>query len=297
MITRPMLAETWEEKVALKFPVLASPKLDGIRCVIVNGRALSRKFKDIPNDFTRQYLEKLAINGLDGELMIKGKTFNEIQSAIMKKSGEPDFSYHVFDRVTNSLKDPFLDRYVNLVADQACGLLAPRIQVVQHHRINSEEELLAYEVKCLAEGYEGVMIRSFSGPYKCGRSTLKEGYLLKLKRFEDSEAEILSFFELEHNENEQEENELGLSKRSSRKDGMVKAGTLGGFKLRDRKTGVEFDIGTGEGLTQELRQEIWDNQDKYKELLVKYRFQPSGVKEKPRFPIWIGFRHPDDMGE
>jgi len=67
--------------------------------------------------------------------------------------------------------------------------------------INSAEELDAFEAACLRDGFEGVMLRSPSGRYKFGRSTLKENLLLKLKRFEDAEAQIIGFEELSHNAN------------------------------------------------------------------------------------------------
>ena len=39
-IIKPMLAETCEELDSLTFPVLATPKLDGIRCLMVKGEAV-----------------------------------------------------------------------------------------------------------------------------------------------------------------------------------------------------------------------------------------------------------------
>ena len=91
MIKRPILAEKIEpsELENLKYPVLVSPKLDGIRCLIVDGKALSRSFKPIPNLFIQSLLSKQEFNGLDGELVLEGKTFNETQSIVMSESSEP----------------------------------------------------------------------------------------------------------------------------------------------------------------------------------------------------------------
>ena len=114
--------------------------------------------------------------------------------------------------------------------------------------------------------------------------------MLKWKRFEDSEAFIIGFVEAEQNTNAQETNELGLSKRSHAKAGKIKKGTLGAFKVRDAVSRVEFEIGTGKGLTAALRQKIWDNQAIYLGTLVNYTFQPTGIKDKPRFPSFVGFR-------
>jgi len=152
---------------------------------------------------------------------------------------------------------------------------------------------LAYDNKCVGEGYEGVMIRTPNSPYKCGRSTSREGYLQKIKRFTDSEAAIIDFEEREHNANEATTDLLGHTKRSSHQENMVKTGTLGALRVRDVKTQVEFKIGTG--YDDALRQEIWDNKDKYSKLLVKYKSQASGAKEAPRFPVFIGFRNENDL--
>lgn len=288
-IKRPMLSATIDDLSLFKFPKLASPKLDGFRCLKVNGKALSRSFKPIANVYTRETVETFP-DGLDGELMLANPnaTFNEISSAFRKYEGEPDFVFFVFDFV---MEAPFKERLAHLET----VINNPRIKFVPHILVGSWEEVREFEEKCLAEGYEGVMLRDPEGPYKQGRATEKEGYLLKVKRFEDSEAEILDFKEQMHNTNEQEVNELGLSSRSSKKENMVPANTLGKFVVRDLYTGVEFDIGSGEGLTDELRKEIWDNQDKYKTEIIKYKYQKIGTKDKPRIPIWLGFRDREDI--
>lgn len=297
MLTRPMLAETLDVLEAIKFPVLVSPKLDGIRCLKIDSKALSRKFKPIPNHFTRNWIEANLPDGIDGELLIVGKTFNEVQSGIMSEDGEPEFEFWAFDMVNKSLSEPFQIRYERLADYLTCLYdVSDKVKLVPHKLVHNVEELLAFEEECLAKDYEGVMLRSPDGGYKCGRSTLKQAWLLKLKRFADSEALVLGFEELQTNNNEKVVNELGLSKRSSHKAGKVGAGTLGKFKVRDINSGVEFEIGTGEGLTQALRKEIWDNRDAYLGKLVKYKYQPAGQKNLPRFPVWLAFRDERDMG-
>ncbi len=298
-LTRPMLAAAIKDVNDIDFSkgVLVSPKLDGIRCIKVNGKALSRSFKPIPNHFIRNWVEANLPDGIDGELMLAHTaTFQEITSAVMSHSGEPDFSFCAFDLVREDLAEPFVSRYKRLMAyvesrEMDSGIL----ELVPHTTLFTVEELDLYERTNLALGFEGVMVRDPQGQYKCGRSTAKQGWLLKLKRFEDSEAVILGFEEQMTNTNEKEVNELGLSKRSSKQEGKVGANTLGKFQVKDLHSGVEFEIGTGIGLTQELRKEIWENHDQYRGQLVKYKFQNFGVKEKPRSPIFLGFRSSDDL--
>lgn len=58
----------------IQYPVYASPKLDGIRCSIVDGKALSRTLKQIPNKHIFNQLSTTDLNGLDGELIIGSPT-------------------------------------------------------------------------------------------------------------------------------------------------------------------------------------------------------------------------------
>jgi DNA ligase-1 len=281
MIQKPMLAVAIEDVNQLKYPLMCSPKLDGIRCLIVNGRPLSRKFKDIPNKHIRESLQRdLQGLTLDGELMLDGKPFNEISSAVMSEDGKPDFSYRVFDYISVSDKEPFQQRFQKLLELK----LPSYCKVVEHAVIKSATELIEYEASCLAASYEGVMVRSLASPYKNGRSTLREGFLLKLKQFSDSEA---------HNNNEATVDELGHTKRSTHKENMIPAGTLGAFVVRDVHTNMEFRVATG--LDDVLRKQIWLNRDQYLNRLIKYKYQPSGMKDLPRFPVFIGFRDERDM--
>ena len=103
-ITKPMLAGKCEQPEALRFPVLATPKLDGIRCLKIEGRALTRSYKPISNRFVREWIEANLPDGVDGELMLRGGTFNATTSAIGRESGEPDFVFHVFDYVSLWIK-------------------------------------------------------------------------------------------------------------------------------------------------------------------------------------------------
>ena len=296
-ISRPMLAATLNQNDLkdLPFPLGATFKLDGIRCEI-DGEAKSRTFKPIPNLYIKNELETIFSFGksdfFDGEIL-SGKTFQDCSSSVMRIKGTPDFKYYLFDYVSSKgTSESYRTRMENLAAlpitDSRVIKLLPTI-------VNNVNELLEFEETSLASGYEGVILRSLDGPYKCGRATNKEGYLLKLKRFSDSEAEILDFEELMHNTNEKLVNELGLSKRATCQENLVSANTLGTLIVRDIHTKVVFRIGTGQGLDENLRLEIWNNKEAYRYRIIKYKFFLVGVKNLPRHPVMLGFRHPDDM--
>jgi DNA ligase-1 len=171
----------------------------------------------------------------------------------------------------------------------------PWLTALMPTRADTLAEFLRYEEERLSEGYEGVMVRSPFGPYKCGRSTLHEGYLLKYKRYQDSEAVVLGFEEGNTNENPIVPNAFGYAKRPGGSEGLVPNGTLGRMRLRDIKTGVEFSCGTGKGLTHNLRMHIWTNQEQYIGRLARYTYQACGSKDRPRFPVFQGFRDPEDV--
>lgn len=291
-ITKPMLAGKCSDITKLKFPVLATPKLDGIRCLIIPGsdgkpRAVSRNWKPIPNEHVRFWLENNCPIGFDGEL-VSGDTFQHTSSAIMTRGGEPEFEYQVFDYVRDpeacyGLRMSILRREFELETQGS------PIRLVIPVPAKTVSDLEEFEGMCLTSGYEGVMVRTPNSPYKCGRSTEREGYLLKIKRFEDSEAIIVGFEEKMHNANEAKLDELGRTKRTSHKANKEGMDTLGALMVKDLKTGVTFRIGTG--FDDELRDKLWSmrKMDLIGKI-VKYKHQPSGTLDKPRFPVYLGLR-------
>lgn len=292
---KPMLASA-TDGTSLRYPLLASPKLDGVRCLIIDGVAMSRSLKPIPNKHVQKLFGRKELNGLDGELIIGEPTHEDCYrttvSGVMSVEGEPKIQYFIFD----DLRHPagFHERLKH--AAERLRLLPAgggRLKLVGHEILSSDIQLQALEEAYVSQGYEGIMLRDPQGPYKRGRSTLKEGWLRKLKRFEDGEAEILGFQEQMHNANEAETGELGQTKRSHKKAGMVATGTLGALLVSDTKTGVEFSIGTG--FSARDRDDFWKARTTLKGRLVKYKFQPTGVKTAPRFPVFLGFRDLIDL--
>lgn len=292
---KPMLAETLEDTATLSYPVFASPKLDGIRCLIMGGVAMSRSLKPIPNEFVQAWARDNApdLEGLDGELLVgehDEQVFRRTTSAVMSENGEPDFTFHVFD----NWDTPEVGFRLRLRALKMSGVgsTIPRTKLVASVTVGGKDELAAFEAKCLERGYEGVMVRAPDGGYKYGRSTLKQGWLLKLKQFKDAEAEVIGFEERMHNDNEAKVDALGHTERSTHAAGMRPAGDLGALVCRT-PGGVEFRIGSG--FTAAERVSVWASRAALKGQLVKYSYFPQGAKDAPRFPTFIGFRDPKDM--
>lgn len=295
---KPMLAHTCDDAglAKLKFPLFASRKMDGIRGLNIpmhyvglhlNGGLVSRSLKSIPNKYVRLCIEaEPDLLYMDGELLVPG-AFQAVSSAIMSRFGEPEFEFHVFDHVEHC-DAPYLERLARL--EDELGLLPSFVRVVEQRKVYSLEELLSLECKWLEEGFEGVMLRWANDPYEFKRSRK----LLKRKPFEDAEAIVVGFEELMRNTNEAKLDNLGYQVRSSSKEGLVPGGTLGALVCKCDQFTEEFTLGSG--LNDALKREIWDNRPKYLGATVKFKFQRFGsTPERPRQPIFLGFRHPYDM--
>ncbi len=291
---KPMLAATVEnyDELEGKFPLMASPKLDGVRAIVIDGQIKSRNMKAIPNRHVQKLFAWLP-EGFDGELIVGKPTdkdcFRKTTSGVMSADGEPDVKFYVFDQVRIT-PESFSERFAEM-KEKTKLLKHPSVKFVPHKLVKNSFQLKQYEEEMLTKGYEGVMLRSIEGFYKFGRSTLKEGYLMKVKQFKDSEAKILAVEELMHNENELTKDELGRAKRSSHKAGKVKAGVLGSITVQDIHSGVTFNIGAG--FMDDERERFWASTIVGK--IVKYKYFPSGSKDKPRFPVFLGFRDERDI--
>ena len=270
-INKPMLAATLNDEV-INFPVLVTPKIDGIRALKLNGALVSRTLKLIPNCHVRRLLEPLLPEGADGEITC-GDAFYETTSAVMsynREVNECKLRFYWFDWVSDAaaLSLPYTER-VRMIQQYTCtAFITPLIPYV----ILNQRMLDEFESNTLSQGHEGVMLRKPDGKYKCGRSTLSEGLLLKLKRFQDAEATIVGVEELIHKD-------------------KTRGDTLGSLIVATE--GITFKIGTG--FTNEIRMCLWAARHNILGQRVKYKHMNYGSKVAPRSSVFIGIRHIDDV--
>jgi DNA ligase-1 len=294
-VKRPLLAEkiTAEDLHKLRYPLLASPKFDGIRVRIDEKlRPMSRTNILIPNlHFQNIIKQHPHLAFLDGEVTagtaLSPDQFNDTQSSIMTRSGTPDFIYWVFDCFEHPGK-PYDERAVDMLNKVYTNDGVDFIRTVEQIIMNSPEEVLAYEEGKINQGYEGIVLRSIKGRYKFGRSTLNEQILLKLKRFVDSEAMIAGVKALEHNNNSVTFDDLGYTKRSSHKDGMKTDELMGALEVKADGWLEEFSVGTG--FTFAERQWFWQHRHEVIGRIITFKHQETGAKDKPRFTSYKGFR-------
>ena len=304
---KPMLSGKAPDDLSkLKYPLFVSPKLDGFRAIVISGVVYSRNLKPIRNRHVQKLFGKDCYNGYDGELIVGSPTskscFNDTSSGVTSYDGEPDVTFYVFDNM--DFPGTWSERANTLIQNND-------VIKVPHSLCNNREEILKYEEIFLNEGYEGLMIRDPNSPYKQGRSTPREGYLLKLKRFEDSEALVIGIEEKMHNGNEATIDALGRTVRTSHQENLIPLNTMGALIVKDVNTDVIFNIGTG---FDDITRDKWWDWANYQDsemsisehtgkrfmfddpkLYVKYRYFPVGSKDRPRFPTYIGLRHEDDI--
>ena len=290
---RPMLAwnKPWQNS-DLIFPLIASPKINGERILLANGRVLSRSGKPIQNRYIQRNLAHPNLSGFDGEITCGDPTSPMVRrntrSGVSRHDGEPNFIYHVFDHWNRTA--PFQTwafhthpRWQNL----------PSIVLVPQHYISDLSALQTLEAKTVADGWEGLILRSPNMPYKHGRCTLNEfrrgAGMLKMKRFQDSEAIVLSTIQRQVNLNPQTRTPLGYAERSSAQAGLVPIDQLGALEVRDLETGAVFRIGTGLGWTDFERQTLWQIRLDLPDRILTYRHfneGTDGLPHQPIFHIW-----------
>jgi len=302
---RPMLAGKPGSLKDLRFPLIGSPKYDGIRA-LVQDTLLSRRLTPIKNTYLRLTFGRHEFEHMDGELflplhlgdfhtgsgIVRSNTCTELESAQVQ--------FHVFDSFA-SPERPFWRR-LEEVQRRLGRLPTGPVQAVPHQHLSDLDELLEYEAGILELDFEGVMLRHPEGPYKFGRSTLNEHWLLKLKRFTDAEAKVIGFKEQLKNNNVAKKDALGKTKRSKHQENMVGKDTLGALEvvgINGRFKGVEFDISGGSKQSKvpfddALRKEIWQNKKKYLGRTLTYTYFEPGSKDAPRHAGFFRWRNRDD---
>ena len=307
---------------SLRYPLLASEKIDGWRCLVADIEwaranipcepkhreyfeaaqhciALSASLKPISNLYVQRMLDHPELHGLDGELIASDK-FNETSSAFASFGGEPSFSFKLFD-LFDRPSDPFEVRLKALYARHLPDLGDNVTPVwLPQHRCDDAQYLELLVEYLLDANAEGVVTRDPRGAYKFGRATEKQQWMLKIKPFvQDAEAVVIGVEELMHNLNDPEVSQLGLQKRSHHQAGKVASGKLGALICRKlvkpaesgTEHGGEFKIGTG--FDDATRHLLWAQREELFGRIVKFKSMQHGALDVPRHPVFLGFRAED----
>lgn len=302
-ITKPILAVDCDfNKLDFSSGILAQPKIDGVRGLWLYTKPTfsGRSLKPFGNSIVSDALSHPLLRGIDGELTFGSITAPDLcrtTTSVVNTHNDPranQLVLNAFDYITPDTIDlGYTDRYQRLL-DTLQSINLPNVSVVPYQVINSLDELLAYEQTILSSGYEGVILRKLDGLYKNGRTTVREGTYLRIKRFTQEDAIVLSLVEAMENTNEAIINELGHTERSTHQNNLVPKGMIGSLICRDIKSGNTITVGPG-SLTHEQRIYYWNNQSELVDQTISYKYFEHGQKDKPRFPSFVSVRPPEDL--
>lgn len=302
---KPMLAPNQEVDLNnINYPILASYKLDGIRCLFIKGEMLSRSLKPIQNKQLREKMKPLADYSkehdviLDGEIYSHELTFQEITRFVMtqdfeekrsiKKFGKileipESLKFYCFDCVKeNNFSQPFAERLANVTLE------LPIINWVSQITMWKKTDIEEYFDVALKAGFEGLILKSDCGKYKCGRGTIKEGLIYKVKPFVTFDAEILDVIqatEVDQNA-EKKINELGRSVTSKKKGDRILIEKSSAFEVEYKGLKLKVTL----AMTDEEKEEVWANREQYIGKIIEYKGMLVGSKDVPRHPVMIRFR-------
>jgi hypothetical protein len=148
--------------------------------------------------------------------------------------------------------------------------------------VNSKEEVLSLFTSTMANctHVDGLILREPSSKYKCGRGTMKEGLIYKVKPWVTYDATIIGVVQAtEVNEDaEKKTNELGrsvTSKKIADRHLIEKAHSF--LVLHD---GKELKVSIAR--SDEVKKEIWENQKSYIGRMIEYIGMEVGAKDLPR---------------
>jgi len=296
----PMLAPNEKVELAdMKFPLLVSYKLDGIRCIFKDGQMYSRALKQFSNVQLRkrfEYLAKLSKEKniiLDGELLAKSLTFNELSGITRQLDKElpEDLFFYCFDLINDEeFNTPFeirvlnTQRFITQIEEKYVSLLSQNV-ITDHTKIQK-----LYK-EALEFGCDGLILRDPNGRYKFGRGTIKEGLIYKMKPFQTFDAKILEIIQATKvfGGAEKKINELGRSVTSKKIADRVLIEKASAFVVIYEGKELRVTIAA----TDLEKKEIWKNKNKYLGKWIEYKGMLSGAKENglPRHPIFLRYRN------
>lgn len=267
----------------VKYPVRVEAKLDGLRLIAVKTRGEVALFtrsgtpiETLPKIV--QAIKDLKTDNivLDGEVM--GESWHDSASVVMSSKSKKDDStmrYHVFDIVDFAawqaqVSTTHYDRRLAALQLAIGDTAGTPFRFVKSTTAQDEAELRQFYNECLAEDYEGVMLKRLDTPYQWKRTDA----IVKMKPVATEEGVIVGWH---------------LSPEKTKR-----AGQFGGFHVLT-PNGVITKVGGG--YTDAQKKQIQDEgPDTYIGRIVEVEHQPpTTVTGALRFPVFSRFRDPADV--
>ena len=279
-----MLAKDGKDGKGLVGECLIENKYDGVRCIAIvqNNTAVlhSRNGKVFPNfPHIEAALSKPEFNNMvfDGEIM--SENFQALMKQVYRKSDvqTEDAYLALFDVLDLAEFNAGKGAYTTIERKQILAELPfdQCIRKVDFTRVNLDTEEGQQIFKnmnkiAIAEGYEGLMVKPVGSIYECKRSAS----WLKIKPIIEVTLNIIDI-------------EEGQGKFE---------GTTGALVCEGIEDGDLIGVNVGSGLTDEMRESIWNNRDDVIGQLVEIRADAITQAENgeyslrfPRFKTFRGF--------
>lgn len=293
----------------ISYPKMASYKLDGNRCIVMNGELLTRNMKPQGNKKLTEYFSEICRISkkynviFDGEIYAPILEFNELQTYIRTHDLDIppriELKYYMFDCIPAADWNKkggleYMDRLTALRTIVESENI-PNVECLKQVVCKTQEQTETLFAKALACGFEGLILRNPNGLYKNGRCTVKQDNIFKLKEFETVDAKIVSFNSrsVMKEDAPRSRGETGELKRVNKKEYREESDDLGSITV-ETKDGIRVGIGLGKGTTQEYRLDLWQNRDKYIGKYLEFKYMPHGTKDLPRIGTFVRFRPDKD---
>lgn len=297
------------------YPKLGSLKFDGTRCVCVAGELLSRSMKPQKNQNLPKALEALCAVAEGRRLVFDFELYDHTMPnhgahtsvlASHKKEIPDTMLCHVFDVVpldywtgaTERQHPAFRDRvemYHNILETSPEIAKDPRYQAVEQVELVDPECGKALFEIAIEQGYEGAMLRCPDGRYKHGRSSIKEGLVLKFKDFHTIDGVIVDVIQRRKLKEgiERTTTPTGHMERVHTKDSYELDDMVGAFKV-EFEDGTVSEVNYGRGFNHEDRQRHWHERQSLIGKAVEVKHLPHGAKEGIRIGSLVRFRPDKD---
>lgn len=267
---------------------VVTQKLDGFRAVVEvnNGKVISIKTRkgktidgltELSNDIEANINSSLGHFVFDGELLLEdpenkwtsGERFQRTGQMISTDGECVGMGFHIFDALPFNefqggvSKENYITRRKNYLETFVSGKLVRTVPVLGTSDIKG---IPAWSDYATERGFEGVMLNDPNAKYETKRT---KG-LLKVKKMHTADLQVVGFEEAIDGKN-----------RGSLKSLII--------QLDENNT---FNVSSG--LTEEQREDIWNNQEKYLGKIVEIKYFEETTNQQGgrslRFPVILGFR-------
>lgn len=272
----PMLAKDFtKRKGKVVYPVDVQPKLNGLRCLVPNDTGIPELISRAGKTYEHPRLveELRAVmpteTVLDGELYIHGESLQTITSYIKRLQDDTNrVKLYVYDLPRHKgltgnweIRRKRLERLKEALSGKTTLL-----RFVPSKECFSEKEVYETMAQCVANGYEGAIVRMRQGDYLWG---YRSSALLKVKDFQDDEYEIVDF---EHGKGKFRDAVIWVCKTSDDKL----------FRVVPRGS-------------MEYRRQLYAEGAEHIGKLLKVKYFELTDDGIPQFPVGLAFRLEEDL--